>query len=189
MCSIVFRFGVISGQSGLRMLQRCITMIGVNENAAEYLKRITGEKSVRAIALRIGVAPTTISRQIESELRPELLVRICREYGLGVIPELVHIDFITEEEVAQVAGADALLRATDEQLAKEILRRVQEKSATPTLTEPMDVERLSDGPASDETPSNVVRFPQTTSHTDYVDERAVAHERNDDPNDSDEHWQ
>lgn len=116
----------------------------MNENASDYLKRITGEKSVRAIALRIGVAPTTIGRQIESELRPELLVRICREYGIPVLPELVAIGFITESEAKFMTGANALVTATDEQLAKEILRRVQDSSATSTLTEPMDVDSLSD---------------------------------------------
>lgn len=140
----------------------------VIKDASEYLKQLTGEKSVRAIALRIGVAPTTIGRQIDSELRPELVVRICREYGVPVLPELVAIGFITEAEAAHTSTENALAEATDEQLALAILHRVQAGEAGSALTEPLDpnvggsdendnIRRLDDYRATDDPNSEIVR--------------------------------
>lgn len=123
------------------MMQRCIIIDFVITDASEYLKQLTGEKSVRAIALRIGVAPTTIGRQIEAELRPELVVKICRQYGRPVLPELVAIGFITENEAMHTAMTSALAAATDEQLAQEILDRVRGNTASALLTEPISTEQ------------------------------------------------
>lgn len=119
-----------------KMHQNC----GMDETLTDYLLKITGEKSARAIALKAGMDPSTLTRQLNSALRPDAVVDICRAYGLPVVPSLVFIGLITAEEAEAMSIESALEKATDLQLANELLRRVKVGTATAQLTEPMELD-------------------------------------------------
>ena len=96
---------------------------------ASYLLEKTGAPSLRAVAVRSGIEPSTLSRQLKAEPKAGTVVAICRAYGLPVIEAFTAAGFITESEAAAM-GMDAGLRqATGVELARELLRRELEREA------------------------------------------------------------
>lgn len=96
---------------------------------ASYLLEKTGAPSLRAVAFRSGIEPSTLNRQLKAEPKAGTVVAICRAYGLSVNEAFTAAGFITEDE-AVVMGVDAALRqATGAELARELLRRASEREA------------------------------------------------------------
>ncbi|WP_176386621.1 helix-turn-helix transcriptional regulator [Gulosibacter sp. 10] len=108
-----------------------------------WLSARTDGASLRDIAARAGVTQSTLSRQISgaSTLDAGLVIKVARAYGLNVLEALVASGFVTEEEAGAPGVASALERATDTELAREILRRAEESER---MREP--VSTLADGP-------------------------------------------
>jgi hypothetical protein len=117
---------------------------GVEDDLKTLLLTATGERSTRAIALRIGMEPSTLNRQLRADLPVRTLVTICRAYGIAVVPMFVEVGYITAEEAREGTLAAALEQASDAELMHETLKRVQAGKASATITDPVDVGRLTD---------------------------------------------
>lgn len=109
----------------------------------EILKAATGARSMRAIAQRIGMEPSTLNRQAR-DLPVRTLVAICRAYEIPVVPMFVKVGYITAEEASSGVIEQALADATDAELMAETLRRVQAGKASSAITDPVDVSALTD---------------------------------------------
>jgi len=116
----------------------------VEDDIKTLLLTATGERSMRAIAVRIGMEPSTLNRQAQKDLPVRTLVAICRAYGIAVVPMFVEVGYITADEAREGTLAAALVSASDAELMSETLRRVQAGKATPVISEPMNVGDLTD---------------------------------------------
>ncbi|GAB2567196.1 hypothetical protein [Leucobacter ruminantium] len=110
---------------------------GVNRDASDLLLAATGERSIRAVALRAGFDPSTLTRQVKSGIKAETVIDVARAYGLPPVMTLVRFGFLTEAEAHEAASDSALAGASDERLAQEILDRVRSQNASAALTEPL----------------------------------------------------
>ena len=119
-------------------------MSDVEDEMKTLLLTATGERSMRAIAVRIGMEPSTLNRQAQGEVPVRTLVAICRAYGIAVVPMFVEVGYITADEAREGTLAVALETATDAELMTETLRRVQAGKASKTITAPMNVGDLTD---------------------------------------------
>lgn len=119
-------------------------MIGVvNTDSTELLLEVTGERSVRAVALQSGFDPSTLTRQVKSGIKAETVIDIARAYAhLEPVGALVKFGFLTHAEASEASGRVAIAAASDEQLAQEILNRVRGNTATNTITDPIRVDEL-----------------------------------------------
>lgn len=117
----------------------------MSNNMTEYFKALTSEPSVRAIAARAELDPSTTDRQLSgrNELKVRTVVDIARAYGLPLGDLFVAVGFITEAEAATLGIEQALEVATEEQLLHEMLRRVADGRASEVLTEPVSDEALA----------------------------------------------
>lgn len=113
---------------------------------AEYFRSLTRERSVRAIALRAKVEQTTLNRQLtgRSSLTVEVVVAICRAYDLDLARVFVSVGFITEEEARRFGRNFALADFTDQELTREMVRRLDVGDATSGATEPVPGEVVED---------------------------------------------
>ena len=110
----------------------------------EWLSKITGTDTTNAIATKANIYTATLSKQIKrARLSPEIVIAIARAYQAPTLDALVSCGYLTETEAAlkdRFGLAEALRDATDEQLLRELLRRVDTdgKLNHPTLTAPLD---------------------------------------------------
>ena len=135
------------------------------KTAAEALTKLTGAKSIRAIAATTGLDNSTLTRQLtgKSTLAIETVVTICRSYALDLSEAFVAVGFITPTEAETLGRTHSLTEYTDLELAQEIVRRLEAATAGPELTEPL-------------APVTVGKFGQMN----HVEERKVAHPALDD---------
>lgn len=109
------------------------------ESAASIFLSLTGAKSVRAIANHAGLDASTTNRQLtgKTALSIETVVAICRAFDIDFAEAFVAVDFITQDEASKLGDKRSLAYFTDLDLAKEIVRRLEEGEAGPELTEPL----------------------------------------------------
>lgn len=99
----------------------------------EWLESVSGETSVRAVALAVGIRQPTLDRWIKTEIPPVEVVRIARHYGTSPVEALVATGLITLAEAMDHAGirsaevAQALREATDSQMLHELGQRLEER--------------------------------------------------------------
>lgn len=109
-----------------------------------WLELVQQGDSVRSVATRAGVDNSTLSRQIKAgEIRSDMVIRIARGLGLDVIDALVASGHVTAEEAGVTRPSSTLRLATDQQLADEILRRL-ESVHDRVLDDPLNIPRTSD---------------------------------------------
>jgi hypothetical protein len=111
------------------------------ENLSDYFQRVTGERSNRAMAAKVGADASTLNRQLSgaTSITVEVVVAICRAYRLDFADAFVKAGFITHDEAVSFADSDALRRIPDVELAREIVRRLEAHEATEVLTDPLAV--------------------------------------------------
>lgn len=96
----------------------------VKDQLRDHVLDISGQPSVRALALDIGMEPSTLARQISSgDVKVQTVVSICRHYNAPLLPSFVAAGFITPDEAAAMSGTATLASVSDRELAEEILRR------------------------------------------------------------------
>jgi len=112
----------------------------------EYFRIQTQERSVRAIALRAGLDQSTLNRQLNgtTSLTVETVVAIARAYKLDFADTFVAVGFITADEARNFSRRYSLSQFDDRDLAREMLRRVNDGSATSEITEPIDSELVEE---------------------------------------------
>ncbi|RUQ07046.1 hypothetical protein D8M34_06130 [Microbacterium sp. HSID17254] len=106
------------------------------DNLSDYFQRATGARSVRAIALRAGLEPSTLNRQLTgaTTLAVETVVTICRAFDLDLADAFVAAGYITEEEADRLGARVALSAFSDLELAREIVVRIENATASEDLT-------------------------------------------------------
>jgi hypothetical protein len=104
----------------------------------QWLAAVTKDASVNAIAREIEVPHKTLDTQLRSPtgLKPDMVVKIARAYDVSPVAALVDLGLITEKEARDSVGLDPMRRssalrdATDDELLREIGRRIGERNAT-----------------------------------------------------------
>lgn len=98
----------------------------------EWLSRITRDDSYREIARRAGLNNRTLTTQAsQGTLKPEVIIKIAEAYDESPVYALVDLGFISARWVTEPGIVTALIRATDEQLTDELLRRLNLLDNTP----------------------------------------------------------
>jgi DNA-binding phage protein len=112
----------------------------MNERMKDHFLKVTGEKAIRALAIKANIGQSTLNRQLSgtSSVTIETVVAICRSYGLRLAPAFIAAGFITPMEAAEFGIEEALTRATDHQLVTEMMRRVETGNNSSTLTSPVE---------------------------------------------------
>lgn len=109
----------------------------MTEKIRQWVDRVSGGASLRAIARAIDAKHPTLSRQLsESALEPRYAVAIARAYNEDPLEALVICGLITREEIRRGQHTLELSKASDRDIANEILRRLEERG-TENL-EPVD---------------------------------------------------
>jgi transcriptional regulator with XRE-family HTH domain len=118
----------------------------VNNDLETYFQSATGERSTRAMAQRAGLTQSTVSRQLRGEnaLTVQTVVALCRAYSLNYADVFVEVGFLTEEEAKNFSGPARLADVPEQDLLVEMLRRVNEGTASRAATTPLDEGVLDD---------------------------------------------
>lgn len=119
----------------------------MNQNVDAFFKAASGGASYRQMGADSGISYSTIRRQLsgEGELTAQVVVALARTYGQNVLDALAIAGFITRDEAGTPHVVDALRRASDLELAHEIMRRAADGTASKDLTEPLpEVPSLAD---------------------------------------------
>ncbi|MFF7293153.1 hypothetical protein ACFY9N_11545 [Microbacterium sp. NPDC008134] len=121
-------------------------------NISDYFLRATGSRSVRAIALRAGLEPSTLNRQLtgSTNLPVETVVSICRAFDLDLADAFVAAGYITDEEANRLGARVALSAFDDLELAREIVVRIENATATEDLTGDLPIPIGVRGPVQDD---------------------------------------
>ena len=162
-------------------------------NFNEWIDSLIGTDTRGTAANKAGYAPSTISRQLDrGHLRPETVIALCRAYDRSPIAGLIETGYVHSHEVDAPEIAEALTRATNQQLLDEILRR-SDPEARYLFGDDDDTIGLADGAEVFELPgSNVVpgSYDGTVQEWDpsiphaadgSIDEQAEREKRGEDP--------
>lgn len=115
---------------------------GMSEKLSEWVDRVTGGQSQRAIARELNnhghqISSPSLSRHLpQGTLAPEIVVAIARIWDASPLDGLVACGLITRREVTEGVKSLELATASDRDIANEILRRLEERG-TENL-EPVD---------------------------------------------------
>ena len=105
----------------------------------DWMNATTGKESVRATALKAGLAQRTLANQVEKErISPENVIAIAKTYNTHPVRALVDTGYLDEEYARQVDPASAIRMVTEEQLANEVLYRMKLGLKTSALTTGID---------------------------------------------------
>lgn len=145
----------------------------------EYFRLQTQERSVRAIAMRAGLDQSTLNRQLNgtTSLTVETVVAIARAYNLDFADTFVAVGFITADEARNFSRRYSLSEFADQDLTREVVRRLHDGTASADITEPVAPEVVE----------QVVAEREPTGHDDVpyigrmaqedIPERAAADKR------------
>lgn len=120
----------------------------------EYFRAVTKERSVRGISMRTGLDQSTLNRQLNgtTSLTVETVVAIVRAYSLDFAETFVAVGFITEDEARNFSSRFRLDAYTDQELTREIVRRLDNGTASADLTEPVAPELIDEVLAEHDVP-------------------------------------
>lgn len=119
-----------------------------------YLRKNT-DSTMRQIAMRSDLNPSTFSRQLSGETRLtfDTIKAIHQGTGLQLLDLMVAADFLTEDEARHVTATAGLRGATDEEIGWEIIRRARGGNAN--MSRPVD--NVTTGPWADHGETEVPR--------------------------------
>lgn len=101
----------------------------------DWMNSTTGNESVRATALKAGLAQRTLANQIEKEhISAENVIAIAIAYGAHPVRALVDTGYLDEKYARTVDPMTALRSVTEDQLADEVLRRMKRGLKTDEFT-------------------------------------------------------
>lgn len=100
-----------------------------------WMNATTGNESVRATALKAGLAQRTLANQIEKDrISAENVIAIAVAYNTHPVRALVDTEYLDEEYARTVDPVSAIRMVSEEQLADEALRRMKLGVKTDVLT-------------------------------------------------------
>lgn len=103
-------------------------------NTSEQILERTGERSVRSLAIKLGMHQATLNRQMNSTLPIETLVAISRKCGADLADLLADAGHITTTEARLIHRDRGLSVYSDHELAEELYNRtldaIEEREAS-----------------------------------------------------------
>lgn len=122
----------------------------VRKRWADYLNRWKGDgRSQAEYARLLGVTEGQLSkwRTQATGVKVETVIAVARSLGDSPLHVLVEVGYLRPEDIAQfkVARPYALDEFTDYELSAEIMRRIQEGSATADITAPIQLSQDETG--------------------------------------------
>ena len=120
-----------------------------------WWQRVSGGDTERATALKSGVTTSTLNRQLsKGSLSAEVVIAIARGYGESPVEALAATGYLTPEEVTGTSNSAAAQLLTDQQLIRELARRIDadETAWTGTFGEVIDT-------AQSTKDAEIVEFP------------------------------
>lgn len=95
------------------------------EQHTRWFRTITGNDSGRAAAAKSGMSVATVNRQLaREELSAEMVIAIARGYGQSPVTALVETGYLEAGEANNFDMVDSPRLLTDQQLIRELARRV-----------------------------------------------------------------
>jgi transcriptional regulator with XRE-family HTH domain len=150
---------------------------------ANYLNRVKGDRSQAELARLIGVTDGQLSKWRNATIRVkvETIIAVARKLGDSPLHALVEVGYLDPDDIGQfkVSKPYALDEYTDLELSTEILRRVQAGSATPQLTEPLQLEQDDSG--------HIAPVRHLPRHVDLAE--VAAESLTHDPDDTDDRYE
>lgn len=122
----------------------------------DWMNATTGNESVRATALKAGLAQRTLANQIEKEhISAENVIAIAEAYNVHPVRALVDTEYLDEKYARTVDPVSAIRMVSEEQLADETLRRMKLGVKTDVLTTDINdlASRRAGAPVSDSSAS------------------------------------
>lgn len=113
----------------------------------DALLEATGERSIRSLALRLGMHQATLNRQVKGTGVPlDVLISIYRVCGTDLIDLLAALEHITPAEARQLHRSRGLEEFSDAELAEEIYNRALARAEEST---PIDLDAYRDAAANE----------------------------------------
>jgi hypothetical protein len=109
----------------------------VTETFRAFLRSYLLGDGANEIARKLGMQQTTWSRQLQGNMPIGTVVRLCRVYSIPMLDAFVAAGFITDTEADVIGRSRGLRNATERELLAEMMRRVEDGTATAALTEPV----------------------------------------------------
>ncbi|ESU59388.1 hypothetical protein D881_01885 [Corynebacterium ulcerans NCTC 12077] len=95
-----------------------------------WIRRTVGNASDREIGKLAQIGQSTLSRQRrDGTVTVETAVKIARAYQVSVIPALIALDVVTEDDLKEFAMDAAIEDADDDTLGREVIKRMKQGSA------------------------------------------------------------
>ena len=121
-----------------------------------WIDDLIGDDSLRTASEKIGLAQSTITRQLSrNTLTAPAVIALCRAYGRKPVDGLVETGYLQPWEVEGVGIDAALDKATNQQLLGAVMRRSDPEA---TYLFGLDEEVINPEMDSD---GNVLSFPQS----------------------------
>lgn len=95
----------------------------MNPNISAWLEEKTGDTK-RQMALRLGHAPSTFNRNIETA---EVIIAVCRAYHINPAEGLVAAEILERSEINEAATESGIRTVPETQLLEEVLRRATDR--------------------------------------------------------------
>lgn len=96
----------------------------------QWIYETIGSDSLRQAASLASLSQSTFSRQLTNKsITVETAVKIAHAYQVSVIPALMALDIVTENDIAEFASEATIQDASDEVLSAEVLQRMKASSA------------------------------------------------------------
>lgn len=90
-----------------------------------WYRRVTGDATERAASLRSGVTTSTLNRQLaKGELSAEVVIKLCRGYGVSPVEGLAATGHLTHEEATGVSADSAAELLSDPDLIRTLALRI-----------------------------------------------------------------
>ena len=99
--------------------------MGYMTDHSNWYRRITGDATERAAALRSGVTTSTLNRQLsKGELSAEVVIKLCRGYGVNPVEGLAATGHLTHEEATGMTVDSAAELISDPDLIRTLAYRI-----------------------------------------------------------------
>lgn len=108
-------------------------------NFSEWIGTITADNNGK-IAENIGISRRTLQYQLSNGEKIDTIIDIAQHYGENPITALVNLGHVEKHWLNELAGNPeaALMAATEDQLAGEVLRRLKEAKWKTALDTPIN---------------------------------------------------
>lgn len=91
------------------------------------------------LAFALGASISTITRRMRDGFQPDEVIQAARYFRLSPLDALVQLGYLRPSEIETKVETKDLSDYTDLEIATEMLRRVQDGSATRAATDPLAV--------------------------------------------------